>query len=72
VARESKPAEGDLDLIPEAGLDALYGPEYLAACADPEARRERLQELRRRIRAGAYRIDADGIAREILERGDVS
>ena len=70
VAREPRPRES-ADLIPEGELEALYGPEYLTGCADPAARRERLEELRRRIQAGAYRIDADRIAEELLERGDV-
>ena len=46
-----------------------YSIEYLRACADEEARRERLAELKRRIELDAYRPDADRIAEELLERG---
>jgi hypothetical protein len=59
------------DLLPDANLEALYAPDYLAACACPDTRKERLEELRRRIRAGAYRVDAERLAQEMLERGDV-
>ncbi len=70
VSRASRtPQNGDL--IPDGELEALYGPGYLADCADPEARQERLAELKRRIKAGAYRIDAERIAEELLERGDM-
>lgn len=63
------PAE---DLITERDeLESLYSPEYLRDCADDEARRERLLELKRRIAADAYRVDAERVAEELLERVDL-
>ena len=50
----------------------LYAPDYLRDCADDEARRERLEELKRRIELRAYNIDADRIADGMLSRGDLS
>jgi anti-sigma28 factor (negative regulator of flagellin synthesis) len=55
--------------IPEGEHDdaeSLYSPEYLMDCADDEARQERLEELKRRIELGAYRIDPDWIAEHML------
>ena len=52
-------------------LDGAYSIEYLAECADGNAREERIEELRRRIEAGAYRVDADWVAQELLSRGDL-
>jgi anti-sigma28 factor (negative regulator of flagellin synthesis) len=54
-----------------ATLEAIYSPEYLRSCASPDAREERIQELKRRIQARAYQIDADRIAEELLLRGDL-
>ncbi|MFQ5513039.1 MAG: flagellar biosynthesis anti-sigma factor FlgM [Myxococcota bacterium] len=51
--------------------EETYSPDYLRECADGEARQERLAELRRRIELGAYRIDADRVAFEMLSRGDL-
>ena len=48
-----------------------YSPEYLRECASGTAREERLQELKRRIDAGAYRIHAETVAEELLSRGDL-
>jgi hypothetical protein len=70
MAREPRP-EREADLIPEGELETLYGADYLGGCADARARHERLAELKRRIKAGAYRIDAHRIAEELLERGEV-
>ena len=58
------------DLVP-AGEDPaqVYGLEYLRECASGDARAERLAELRRRISHGAYRVDPDRLASEILRRG---
>ena len=53
-------------------LEALYSPEYLQECASAEARQERIAELKRRIEADAYKVDADRIAEELLLRGDLS
>ena len=53
-------------------LEALYSPEYLRECSDDEARQERIAELKRRIQADAYKVDADRIAEELLLRGDLS
>jgi anti-sigma28 factor (negative regulator of flagellin synthesis) len=53
-------------------LEALYSPEYLRECASGEAREERLSELRRRIACGAYRVDPDSLAAEILRRGTLA
>jgi len=60
-----------LDLDEEAGIQDAYSIEYLEECADGNAREERLQELKRRIAAGAYRIDANWVAEELLSRGDL-
>ena len=51
-------------------LDA-YSPEYLRACTEGDAREQRLAELKRRIQARAYRVDAGRIAEELLLRGDL-
>jgi anti-sigma28 factor (negative regulator of flagellin synthesis) len=51
--------------------EEAYGAEYLRECASGDARAERLAELRRRIRLGAYRVDAETIAEELLRRGDL-
>ena len=57
----------DVEFVTEADdLEALYSPEYLRACAEGNAREERLQELRRRIALGAYRIDPERVAEELL------
>ena len=55
---------------PEAIEDA-YSVEYLKECAGGTAREERLAELRRRIRVGAYRVDAETVADELIRRGDL-
>jgi anti-sigma28 factor (negative regulator of flagellin synthesis) len=60
------------DLCEETALEALYSPEYLRDCADGDARQERIAELKRRIQADAYKVDADRIAAELLLRGDLS
>ena len=52
-------------------LEAMYSPEYLADCAGPEARAERLLELKRRIEARAYLVDPERIAEELILRGDL-
>ncbi|MFQ5697306.1 MAG: flagellar biosynthesis anti-sigma factor FlgM [Myxococcota bacterium] len=57
----------DSELYTEA--EEAYSPEYLSALADGDARRERLEELRRRIECKAYRVQSDRIAEELLERG---
>ena len=49
-----------------------YDVEYLKECASGTAREERLAELRRRIHHGAYHVDAESIAEEMLRRGDLS
>ena len=59
------------DLFEETTLEALYSPEYLRECSDTEARQERIAELKRRIQADAYKVDADRIAEELLLRGDL-
>lgn len=60
------------ELITEADeLNAVYSAEYLRDCADGEARQERLAELRRRIEAQAYNVDAARIAEELLLRRDL-
>jgi anti-sigma28 factor (negative regulator of flagellin synthesis) len=53
------------------GLESIYSPEYLRDCADDDARRERLEELKRRIALDAYVIDPDRLAEELLLRGDL-
>ena len=59
------------DLHSEEESLELYSVEYLQECASGSARDERLAELRRRILHGAYRIDAERIAEEMLRRGDL-
>ena len=59
----------DLD---DSNLEALYSPDYLKDCAGPDARAERLQELKRRIEARAYSVDPDRLAEEMLLREDLS
>ena len=57
---------------PESGdLEDLYDAEYLREVADPEARQQRLEELKRRIALGAYHPDPTSIAEGILSRGEV-
>ena len=56
---------------PAEDLESVYSPDYLRECADPEAREERLEELKRRIALDAYEVDADRIAEELLARGDL-
>ena len=55
----------------QESMEELYSPDYLRDCASDGAREERLQELKRRIELGAYRVDADTVARELLSRGDL-
>ena len=50
---------------------SVYSAEYLRDCADEDARRERLEELKRRIEHSAYEVDPDRIAEELLLRGDL-
>ena len=64
--KEPRPLLAENDEVEE-----LYGIEYLKECADGEARQERLEELRRRIDHGAYRVDPETIAEELLRRGDL-
>ena len=65
VKRENLVSEDDELLM-------AYDEEYLRECASGDAREERLAELRRRIRHGAYKVDAERIAEEMLRRGDLS
>ena len=50
-------------------VDSHYSPEYLREVASGDARQTRLDELKRRIELGAYRIDPDWVAEELLQRG---
>ncbi len=50
-------------------VDSQYAPEYLREVASGDARQKRLDELKRRIELGAYRIDPDWVAEELLQRG---
>ena len=52
-------------------LEDAYCAEYLRECAGGNARAERLEELKRRIAAGAYKVDADWVAEELLRRGEL-
>ena len=58
----------DHDLLSEHGIEDLYSPEYLEACAGPGARDERLRELKRRIALDKYRVEPDRLADELLQR----
>lgn len=51
--------------------ESLYSPEYLRECASGDARQERLEELKRRIKQGAYRVEAERVADEMLLREDL-
>lgn len=51
--------------------ESLYSPEYLRECASGDARKERLDELKRRIQHGAYRVEAERVADELLQREDL-
>ncbi len=64
--RESRDRIGE-----DEDLDELYGLKYLQECASGTAREERLAELRRRIEHGAYRVDSQALADEMLLRGDL-
>ncbi len=64
--------EDSLDDASNVALEALYSPEYLRSVSGENARRERIEELKRRIQAGAYRTDPDRIAEELLLRGDLA
>ena len=50
-------------------VDSQYSSEYLREVASGDARQKRLDELKRRIELGAYRIDPDWVAEELLQRG---
>ena len=50
-------------------IDSQYSSEYLREVAGGDARQKRLDELKRRIELGAYRIDPDWVAEELLQRG---
>ena len=52
-------------------LEDLYSAEYLQECASGEARNERLDELKRRIEAGAYKLDPDWVAEHLLAKDDL-
>ena len=70
--RRQRTEDSASDPFEETALEALYSPDYLRECADSEARQERIAELKRRIEADAYKVDADRIAEELLLRGDLS
>ncbi len=67
----SKHAEQDSTGQAEAveSTESQYSPEYLRDVASGDARQKRLDELKRRIELGAYRIDPDWVAEELLQRG---
>jgi len=63
------PRDADRDWISvEDDLGELYSAEYLQECASGEARAERLAELRRRIEARAYKVDAGNLADALIAR----
>lgn len=55
--------------LEESEFDSQYSPEYLRDCASDPAREERLHELARRIALGAYRIDENWVADQMVQRG---
>ncbi len=65
------PKKTPADLIQPDEVEDLYSPEYLKDCADDEARQERLEELKRRIDLGAYKIDPDSVALHMMGRVDL-
>ncbi len=68
----SKQNEHDSELPVEGEeLENAYSPEYLREVADGEARNERLEELQRRIKSGAYKVDADWVVDHLLGSGDL-
>jgi anti-sigma28 factor (negative regulator of flagellin synthesis) len=72
VTEDSTDRDWDRALEDPEAIAALYSPEYLRQCSGPAERLERIAELKRRIEARAYAIDADRIAEELLLRGDLS
>ena len=65
------PKKTRADLIPPVEVEDLYSPEYLKDCADEEARQGRLEELKRRIEFGAYKVDPDSVALHMMGRVDL-
>ncbi len=63
------PRDADRDWISDDDdLGELYSADYLRDCAAGEARAERLAELRQRIEARAYNVDASHLADALLSR----
>ena len=58
---ESKRSQDDSSSDSEQ-IESVYSPEYLRECASGDAREKRLEELKRRIELGAYRVDPDWVA----------
>ena len=69
--RSEMPKKTRADLIPPVEVEDLYSPEYLKDCADEEARQGRLEELKRRIELGAYKVDPDSVALHMMGRVDL-
>jgi len=70
VAKQ-RPTQASPDPRLNDQLEDLYSPEYLRDCASGSSRRERLEEIKRRIDSCAYRVDPDRLAEELLLRGDL-
>ena len=69
---ESELGDGFSEASSLEELESAYSPEYLAECADDQARQERLEELKRRIALDAYKVDSDRLAEELLAKEDLS
>jgi len=72
LVSKQRDLEESFDDLSGAALEAMYSPDYLRSVSGENARLERIEELKRRIQAGAYRTDPDRIAEELLLRGDLS
>ena len=67
----AKPKDSEANQTEADEFGSAYSAEYLRDVADEDARRERLEELKRRIEQSAYQVDPDRIAEEMLLRGDL-
>lgn len=63
--RESAPSTGSEDSI------NLSSAARDLASAPPEERAEIVRRIRSQVDAGSYRLDADSIARHMVDRGDL-
>jgi flagellar biosynthesis anti-sigma factor FlgM len=65
---------GRSDAAPAGGSEDSINLSSAArdlAAAPPEERAEMVRRIRSQVDAGAYRLDADSIARHMVDRGDL-